>query len=120
MRKNVTEVSCPPVAYQRNILEISVHLSEAWRTGCASCRILGMLGSIGLHVTTKGTLWSDFGLALSARPSSLVTNEAFSIASLGSDHLILSLEKLDNNFISNFWEQTSVPNNLFLYIIFIQ
>ena len=37
----------------------------------------------------------------------------------GSDHLILSLEKLENNFISNFREQTSMPNNLFLYLIFI-
>ena len=27
--KDVTEVLCPPVAYQRNILENSVHLSEA-------------------------------------------------------------------------------------------
>ena len=62
-------------------LKISVHLSEAWRVGCASCRILGMLGSIGLYVTTKGTLWSDFDLVLSARASSLVTNEAFLIAS---------------------------------------
>ena len=32
-------------------------------------------------MTTKGTLWSDFGLVLSARASSLVTNEAFLIAS---------------------------------------
>ena len=40
-----------------------------------------MLGSIGLYVKTKGTLWSDFDLVLSARASSLVTNEAFLIAS---------------------------------------
>ena len=79
--KNVTEVSYPPIAYQRNILENFSALSEAWRIGCASCRILGMLGSIGLYVTTNGTLWSDFDLVLSARASSLVTNEAFLIAS---------------------------------------
>ena len=79
--KDVTGVSCPPVAYQKISLKISVHLSEAWRTGCASCGIFGMLRSIGLYVTTKGTLWRDFGLVLSAGASSLVTNEAFLIAS---------------------------------------
>ena len=43
-----------------------------------------MLGSIGLYVMMKGTLWSNFELVLSARASSLITlitNEAFLIVS---------------------------------------
>ena len=62
-------------------MKISVHLSEAWRIGCVSYGILGILASIGLYVTTKGTLWSNSDLVLSARASSLITNEAFFIAS---------------------------------------
>ena len=73
-----------------------------------------MLGSIGLYVTTKGTLWSDFDLVLSARASSLVTNEAFLIGSNSLKVLIKENKVIYQsiNQLNSGWSHTVIAFHL--------